>query len=110
MIRMLKGKELMTSFVLANVVDTASTFHALSLPGSSEVNPLFNMAFSGDHPEHAIIGKVAVTAIVSGMYALAHKRRRPWFKYIELSFQGANAYIWAMPTFNLAQAYLFSGT
>jgi len=102
-----KEKQLMTSFMLANISDSTITAIALnSHKGFHEAGIM------GSNFEHnlttAIIIKTGITAMLIGAYALAKAHQVPRYEYVyEKTLQASHLFIWGIVLFNMGQ-YLIS--
>lgn len=96
------GKRLITSFFLANAIDSAITSLMLTQPGWSELNG-FAAAFIQRGDFHTVlILKIAFTAALIGCYALACCLGSRLAYPLEKTLQVGTVVVWAVQIWNVA--------
>ena len=70
-------KGLMTSFFMAGLFDVSSTAIGLRM-GFQEVGPLASGVVESGNIHVAFISRMAVTAVMLGLYALTKKHNNRW--------------------------------
>ena len=107
-----RGKTLMTSFFVAEALDTVLTKVSLSHFGGTEISPFGGVELLNNFGmDHSLILKTAITAILIGSYTLSSihdpklkiKSTEVKTKYVlEKALQSANIFAWGVVAWNTA--------
>lgn len=97
---MFKEKRLINSFLLANICDIVITAIALSLPGFVEKGLVAGNMFEQARFLEPIIFKIAITAFMIGLYALAMHRRGRWSDPIATALKIGTVVVWSVVAWN----------
>lgn len=97
---MIKEKRLINSFLLANICDIAITAIALSLPGFVEKGLVAGEMFEQARFIEPVIFKIAITAFMIGIYALAVHRRGRWSIPIATALKIGTVVVWMVVAWN----------
>ena len=98
-----KEKALITSFVVANFVDTAITSFGLELPGFREIGVLAGSHFVEIDLTQSALVKAGVVACLVGIYALAKTNQSRLEMPLEKTLEYGNIIVWGMAMLNIAQ-------
>lgn len=96
----MKEKQLINSFVLANVSDVVSTAVGLSLPGVAEKGVSAQDMFAQGRFSEALIVKSAITAFMIGIYALAAHRQARLYPAIDKALKISTIILWLVVAWN----------
>lgn len=99
-LRQSKARKLINSFVLANVCDALITGVALNLPGFVEKGIVAQHMLANAQGIRVLIFKIAVTALLIGVYALFTERRGRWSFAIHNGLQIGTVIVWAVVAWN----------
>ncbi len=97
---MTREKKLINSFILANVCDVCITFIALMLPGFTEKGFLAGTLFARAQVSEVLILKIAITAFMIGIYALAVHRDGRLLQPVQAALRTGNALVWFVVAWN----------
>lgn len=107
-----RGKTLMTSFFIAETLDTVMTKASLSYFGGTEISPLGGAELLNNFGmDQSLVLKTGIIAILIGSYALASihdsklkiKSSEVKTKYVlEKALQNANIFAWGVVAWNTA--------
>lgn len=97
---MIKEKRLINSFLLANICDIAITAIALTLPGFVEKGLVAGELFEQARFVEPVIFKIAITAFMIGIYALAMHRRGRWSSPIATALKIGTVVVWMVVAWN----------
>ena len=97
---MRNAKRLITSFFVANVVDSLITAYFLSQEGWQELNLFAVGKISRGEFYQVLILKIAVTAILIGAYAIAKSLNSRLEYPLERSVQIGTALVWIVQVWN----------
>ncbi len=97
---MINAKRLITSFFIANAVDSLITFYFLNQEGWQELNLVAVGKISRGEFYEVLILKTAVTAILIGTYALAKTINSRLEYPLERSVQIGTMLIWIVQVWN----------
>lgn len=95
-----KEKRLINSFLLANICDIVVTAVALSLPGFVEKGLVAGEMFEQARFIEPVIFKIAITAFMIGIYALAMHRRGRWSSPIATALRIGTIVVWVVVAWN----------
>lgn len=98
----MKEKRLITSFFLANAVDSVTSPFLAVQEGWKELGPLALNKIEHGELHEAIILKTAFTAVLIGSYALASKIGSRWEYPTEKALQIGNVFVWGVQAWNAA--------
>ena len=102
MSRYMKEKRLMTSFFLANAIDTAVSPFLAFQEGWKELGPLADIKIEHGEFHEALILKTAFSAVLIGSYALAAKMDSRWKYPTEQALKIGNVFVWGVQVWNAA--------
>ncbi len=98
----MKEKQLITSFFVANLIDTLASTYFLAQDGWRELNRLaFDKIAMGEIHELIII-KLTVTAVLIGAYALAKATDSRLEYPLEISLRLGSLVVWSVQIWNAA--------
>lgn len=97
---MTREKRLINSFVLANLCDVVVTGVALTLPGFMEKGLLGEEMLAQAQGSELLILKIAITAFMIGIYALAAHRKDRWSHPIEAAIKISAVIVWVAVAWN----------
>jgi hypothetical protein len=96
----MREKRLINSFALANLSDMVVTGVGLSLPGIREKGIQAEDMFAQGQVSEMLIIKVAVTAFMIGIYALAAHRNSRYHPAIEKALKIGTVLVWLAVAWN----------
>lgn len=96
----MKEKQLINSFVLANISDVVVTGVGLSLPGVMEKGVRAQELFAHGAVSEMLIAKSAITAFMIGIYALAVHRQARLSNAIGTALKIGTIVVWAVVAWN----------
>lgn len=92
----LAGKELMGAFTIGNYLDLVTTLYARNLSGIVEVNPTLSGSFSNGDLDHIFVQKIAIAAVLTGVYALSAGKNSIWHQRLERGLQYTTVAMWGI--------------
>lgn len=95
-----KGKQLINSFLLANCCDALLTGLALQLPGFVERGLVAREMLAQARGLELLILKIAITAFMIGIYALAAERHTRWRFSVEAALRVGITLVWLAVAWN----------
>lgn len=98
--KLTQSKQLINSFVLANVCDALVTGVGLLMPGFVEKGLLASHLLAESQTIPLLILKVAVTAFMIGIYALTTPHQGRWSRPIATAFKLCTILVWCAVAWN----------
>lgn len=102
----MKEKGLMTSFYLANAADVFVTTYALHQDGFTELNSRAQDMINSGETSDILVAKIAITAVLTGIYALTAKEGNRWKWPVEKAMQIGNGLVWGAVVWNMVNVGL----
>lgn len=99
----MRGKELMTSFMVGNFVDVGLTNIGLNIAGFKEVGLVASNIVESGHLNSAVLLRSGVTAVLIGLYALNKDHGTRFAFSFEKALQYSNYIVWGINALNAAQ-------
>ena len=96
----MKEKLLMTSFYLGNFADAAITMVGINQPGFRELNQAADNLISNGGIYNALVGKMAIVAVLTGIYALTASENGRFKWPVERAMQIGNVVVWGAVAWN----------
>jgi hypothetical protein len=95
-----RHKRLINSFLLANLADAILTGIGLNLLGFREIGVVAGGMLAADAAVELLIFKIAITAFMIGIYALAVTRQGRWSSSIQSAVRIGNIAVWLVVAWN----------
>lgn len=97
----MRGKELIVSFFLVQILDVLTTVIGINFFDLSEANPVAQSWFNALGMEQFLVIKIYITSFFIGLYLLTLKKYKKWNWALEKAFQVGTLGMWVIVFLNL---------